>query len=95
MNSNGAPILCYNIYLVDKRKNGLFTYYRNPVNNFSFDPASDNVLWTVEEGRLYCLRPEQFASVKSGEQEIRMTKVEQEFRTVDELRDFFGLNAKN
>lgn len=90
-NSNGAALMCYDVYLVDKKKNGLFTYYRNPLPVFTFDPASSNILWTVEEGKLYYLSPEQFSDIKGGEQTLRLTRVEQDFKTVDELKAFFNL----
>ena len=90
-NSNGAPLMCYNVYLVDKARNALFTYYRNPLAAFSFNPASSNILWTVDEGRLYYLSPDQFSGIKSGEQTFRLQAVDKELKTVDELRAFFNL----
>ncbi len=90
-NENNANLMCYDIYLVDKHKNGLFTYYKNPVANFSFDPNSVNMLWTVENGKLYYLKPEDFASIKNGDQLIKMNRVEQSFKTVDEMKAFFAL----
>lgn len=90
-NDKNVKLMCYDVYLVDKKKNGLFNYYKNPVTSFSFDPNSGNLLWTVENGVLYYLKPEQFTNIKNGEQTIRMNKVEQKFDSVDEMKEFFNL----
>jgi hypothetical protein len=90
-NDKKAKLLCYDIYLVDKQKNGLFTFYKNPVTTFSFNPKSTNMLWTVENGVLYYLKPEQFIDLKNGTENIQMSRVEQKFESVDEMKKFFNL----
>ena len=84
--------MCYDVYLVDKEKNGLFTYMRNPVTNFSFNPKSKNMLWTVEHGVLYWLKPEQFNSItaNSGAKDLLLNKVDQKFETVEEMKAYFN-----
>jgi hypothetical protein len=82
---------CYSIYLADKKRNGLFTYYKNPVTRFSFDPKSINVLWTVEDGVLYYLKEDDFENIGSGRQTITLSKIEQHFTTVDEMKEFFNI----
>ena len=82
--------MCYDVYLVDKEKNGLFTYYKNPVTRFSFNPKSKNMLWTVENGILYWLKPEQFNSINGGTKEFVMNKVDQKFETVEEMKAYFN-----
>jgi hypothetical protein len=83
---------CYQTFLVDKQKNGLFTYNRNPITTFSFNPASTNMLWTVEDGVLYWLKPEQFNAIKSGKgtSDLMMNRVEQKFDSVEELKAYFN-----
>jgi len=90
-NDKHSKLMCYDVYLVDKQKNGLFTYYKNPITTFSFNPKSNNILWTVESGVLYYLLPEQFIDLKNGTQSISMKRVEQKFETVDEMKKFFNL----
>ncbi len=91
-NDKNVKLMCYNIYLVDKAKNGLFTYYKNPVTNFTFNPNSTNMLWTVENGVLYWLKPEQFNTMKgnSGTNTIQMNRVDQKFASVEDIKTFFG-----
>lgn len=91
-NESKKNLRCYDVYLVDKNKNGLFTYSRNPITSFSFNPESKNLLWTVEDGVLYWLKPEQFNSINSsvGSKDLIMNKVDQKFTSVDELKVFFN-----
>ncbi len=85
-------LVCYEVYLVDKERNALFTYSRNPVINFSFNPNSKNMLWTVENGVLYWLKPEQFSSMtgNDGARDLILNKVDQKFENVDELKAYFN-----
>ena len=80
--------MCYDIYLVDKARNSLFTYYKNPIVQFSFNPQSTNILWAVEDGVLYWLKPEQFKDIKSsdGMANLKMIRVDQKFSTVEEVK---------
>ncbi|MBA3970671.1 MAG: hypothetical protein H0X46_00725 [Bacteroidetes bacterium] len=83
---------CYQVYLVDKQKNGLFTYYKNPIMTFSFNPSSTNMLWTVEDGVIYWLKPEQFAAIYEGRgySNLKMNRVDKTFATVEELKAYFN-----
>ncbi|CAN5433048.1 hypothetical protein BH10BAC1_BH10BAC1_17410 [soil metagenome] len=91
-NDLNKNLVCYEVYLVDKERNALFTYNRNPVINFSFNPASKNMLWTVENGVLYWLKPAQFATMNgsNGTTDLVLTKVDQQFSTADELKTYLG-----
>ncbi len=93
VNEKNVPLLCYEIYLVDKARNGLFTYYKNPVSAFSYNPESTNILWTVENGVMYWLKPEQFNEMKStsGEMVVKMNRVGEKFTSVEGLKDYFKL----
>jgi hypothetical protein len=90
-NDKNVKLMCYDVYLVDRHKNGLFTFYKNPVTSFSFDPKSTNLLWTVDNGVLYYLPSEKFDQLKDGTSTINLTKVDQQFKTVDEMKAFFNL----
>ncbi|HEX8514613.1 MAG TPA: hypothetical protein VF868_00335 [Bacteroidia bacterium] len=84
-------IKCYEIFLADKKRNGIYTYVKNPVQRFTFDPKSSNVLWTVEDGVLHYLRAEDFAGIKNGDKEILMKRVDQEFKTMEDMKAFFNI----
>ena len=94
-NALNTKLQCYDVYLVDKAKNALFGYTRNPIRNFSFNPASTNILWTVENGILYWLKPEQFKEIQNSDGEglesFKMNKVDQKFKSTEEMKAFFSL----
>ncbi len=90
---DNKQLMCYDVFLVDSAKNALFNFYKNPVMNFSFNPQSKNTLWTVENGVLYWLTPEQFNNikVKDGIAKLIMNKVDKKFKTAEEIKAFFNL----
>jgi len=89
-NDLNQKLMCYDVYLVDNEKNGLFTFNKNPVTRFSFNPKSKNMLWTVESGVLYWLKPEQFSSITGGAKDLVLNKVNQKFETVEEMKAYFN-----
>ncbi len=92
-NDKGVKLICYDVYLVDRAKNALFDFNKNPVTNFSFNPKSKNLLWTVDNGVLYWLKPDQFNEIKNldGTCNLKMNRVDQKFKTADEIKSFFNL----
>ncbi len=92
-NDKGTKLMIYDVYLVDKGQNALFTYEKNPVKGFSFDPKATNMLWTVENGVIYWLKPEQFSNLTSddGLKDLKLERVDQKFKTTDEMKAFFNL----
>jgi hypothetical protein len=93
LNDKNEKIMCYDIFLVDHSKNALFSYVKNPITKFSFNPKSSNLLWTVENGVLFWYKPEQFADINGSEgmSNLKMNRVDQKFKTVEELKTFFNL----
>ena len=89
-NDLNKKLMCYDVYLVDKEKNGLFTFTKNPITRLSFNPKSKNMLWTVEHGVLYWLKPEQFSSITGAAKELVLQKVNQKFETVEEMKAYFN-----
>lgn len=91
-NERDAKLMCYEIFLVDAKRNGLFTYYKNPISRFSFNPQSTNMLWTVEDGVLYLLKPDDFTSIKKGNglYNLKLARVDQKFNNVEELKAFLN-----
>jgi hypothetical protein len=92
LNEKNEKVMCYEVYLVDRAKNALFTYTKNPIVKFSFNDQTKNVLWTVDNGVLYWLKPEQFADIKGSEEvcNLKMNRVDQKFKSVEEIKAFFN-----
>lgn len=91
-NEKNIKLMSYDAFLVDRAKNGLFSYTKNPITQFSFNPQSTNLLWTVDNGVLYWLRPDQFKDIKNsdGVSNLKMNRVDQKFKSADEIKAFFN-----
>jgi hypothetical protein len=80
------------VYLVDKSKNGLFSWYNSDIKDFSFNPSSTNALFTVIDNRIYCLRNDELVLVKDGSaSDLKLKEVKQEFKNADEIRAYMGI----
>lgn len=92
-NDKDSKLMCYDVFLVDRAKNALFTFNQNPITKFSFNPKSTNLLWTVDNGVLYWLKPEQFNEIKNsmGINNLKMNRVDQKFKSADEIKTFFNI----
>ena len=92
INEKEKKMMSYDVFLVDRFKNSLFSFVKNPIVNFSFDPKSVNLLWTVENGILYWLKPEQFNELKISDEkaDLKMNRVDEKFKTVDEIKAYFN-----
>jgi hypothetical protein len=93
-NDNNNKLMCYDAYLVDRKINGLFNYTKNPITKFSFNPQSTNLLWAVDNGVLYWLKPEQFNDIKNSEGvcNLKMNRVDQKFKSAEEIKTFFNFS---
>ena len=63
--SDGKPLKLDKVYLVEKGKNALFTYYENKFSDFRYDPVKTNMIWTVTlDGRIAIIDAKDFKKVK-------------------------------
>jgi len=89
---NGKTLHSEKVYLMDKSKNGLFSWYESDIKDFSFDPQATNTLFTVVDNRIYCLRNDDFVLIKSGVAvDVKLKPVKQEFKSADEIRAYMGI----
>lgn len=58
---HGQPIQPESVFHVDKNLNTVFTYFPNTLNQFSYDPSSENLIWVVLKGnRIAAIHPKEF-----------------------------------
>ncbi len=93
INDKKVNLLVYDIFLVDKAINGMFTFSKNPIAKFSYNPNASNILWTVENGVLYYAMPEDFNAFKksNGLVDISLKRVTQKFDNVEDMKTFFKI----
>jgi len=82
------------VYLVDKERNALYTL--NNSSDLSFNPLSENVLWTVtEDNKLAVLYPEKFealANLSNGSKaNLNMQLIDADFTSEVEIRAYLKL----
>ncbi len=53
------------IYLIEKGKNAVYTYYSGA--KFGFNPSSENVILMIINNKLYTVKSEEFDEIKKGE----------------------------
>lgn len=80
-------------YLANKKVNSVFTYYSNRDNNLTYNPDSENVLWTVlENGKIAVYKFQDIDNYSKGKTEtIKMRVVEQEIDSQEDVKKI--LNA--
>jgi len=82
------------LYLVEKNKNALYTYYN--ANKFSYNPASRNLLWTVtSDNKLAVFSNEDFKAIKKtgkGEERILDMKIiKVDFKNEAQIRKYLDI----
>lgn len=89
---DGSLLNSPGFYLVDKQKNGLFTYTSNPAPRFCYNPDSDNMIWAVANEKLYLCTVEEFRNItKTANVSVPMKRIDRSFSTPQELRAFLKL----
>lgn len=64
VDSTGKKIIPGSIYLVEKNKNTVFTYYDVEKNKLKFNPKTENILWTMaDDSTIAYILPEDFKNI--------------------------------
>jgi hypothetical protein len=89
---NGKDLGSKELYLVDKKVNGLFKFSAKAYTDFRFDPAAPNVAWTVIGNKIYILKESEFSKLHTqGQEVLHMTAINRDFKDADEIRAFMGI----
>lgn len=89
---NGEQVEPSFIYLSEKDRVVMFTYYTNQLNEFKFDPNANNVAWTVtKDGKLAVISEEQFRAVDAHATEHRFTLTTHVVANVSDITKCLGL----
>ncbi|HEV7232163.1 MAG TPA: hypothetical protein VGO45_12580 [Bacteroidia bacterium] len=89
---SGKLIPCNTVFLVDASRNSLYTYYQPVISALRFNPSSRNMLWTVADGKLYLVRPEDFKRITNhSDSDVEMTEADQNIKDADAVKAFMGI----
>lgn len=68
------PIEVSHVFLVEKGRNAIFTYYSNDLAAFRFNPDAENLLWAVTpDGKLAVVSASTFESIDTSKKEVELT----------------------
>lgn len=68
------PIELSHVFLVEKGRNAIFTYYSNDLATFKFNPAAENMLWAVtNDGKLAIVSTDAFTGIDTKKKEVELT----------------------
>jgi len=91
---NNRQLTLDKVYLVEKGRNAIFTYYGSGYNNFQFNPAAENILWAVtNDNKIAIFRSEEFAAVgkTSGSYTFKLTTSDRTFADDKEVKTFLNI----
>jgi hypothetical protein len=61
VDQDGNSLAPEKVFLVDKARNTVYTYYRNNLDKFSFNPSSKNMVWAIFPGdKIGVIRAKEF-----------------------------------
>jgi hypothetical protein len=90
------PLPFFSVYLAEKNKNALYTYYNYNLNKFSYNPDSKNLLWTVtKDNKLAIFTTTDFKALKTtgkGEEKtFEMWIVNVNFKNEAQIRKYLDI----
>lgn len=96
-NKDGARINTSRVYLAEKNRNAMFTYYAgsgSAYERFKYNPSAKNMCWTITlDNKLAVYNYEDFAAIPKnpGQHNFRMKLSEHEFKSLEELKSFLNI----
>jgi hypothetical protein len=95
-NVEKKPLSFYSVYLAEKNKNALYTYYNYNLDKFSYNPDSKNLLWTVtKDNKLAIFTAKDFKALKTigkGEEKtFDMWIVNVDFKNEAQIRKYLDI----
>lgn len=93
-NQKGEEIIFSQVMLVDLKRNAYFTYYSHYFGKFQFDPKAENILVGITPHyKIAIFTKDEFSKigVTRGAYNFRMNVIEENFKSVDEVRELLNL----
>ena len=92
--AEGNPLVFDIVYLVQKDRNALFTYYAQAFNNLKFNPNQENVLWAItSDNRVAIFQADRFKDmiIRNGKYTFEMNVLKDEPGSVAEVREAISI----
>lgn len=94
---NGATdndISAAHIYLVEKSRNAIFTYYASDLPRFRYNPNAENLLWCVTgDNRIAVFKPDEFERIDTTKKEVtlKLHVTDKKFTSTAEAKAFLNI----
>ena len=83
-----------NVYLVEKGRNLIYSYYPQAMSAMRFDPTKNNFIWAVTTDlKVAIIKPEDFKNAVNGkrEAEIPLEVINRNFTTSEEVKAYLEI----
>lgn len=92
--ATGNDIKAAHIYLVEKSRNAIFTYYDRDLARFRYNPNAENLLWCVTgDNRIAVLKPDEFEQIDTTKKEVvlKLQVTDKQFTNTNEAKAFLNI----
>lgn len=90
----GEKLSCQNVYLVEKGRNLVYSYFSDSFGKFMFDPTKENMVWVVTNDlKVAIIKPTQFSAAVEGKKEavFAMEVLEKPFKNTAEAKAYLEI----
>ena len=89
---DGNSLHFFSVYLVQTKRNSMFTYSAMMLEDFKYNPLQRNVIWAItSDNKLAIFTAERFKEVSGKAYTFKMEVLDQEFSTVDEVKEALNM----
>ncbi|TND09552.1 MAG: hypothetical protein FD123_1143 [Bacteroidetes bacterium] len=92
--ANNNPLVAKHIYLVEKSRNAIFTYYDYSLANFKYNPDAENLLWCITgDNKIAVLQPDEFDRIDTTKKEVvlKLKVTDKKFESTGEAKAFLNI----
>jgi len=92
--ANGQELPVHRIYLVEKSRNAIFTYYAKDLQRFRYDPDAENMLWCVTgENKIAVFQSDEFERIDTTKKEatFKLKVTDKQFTNTAEAKAFLNI----
>lgn len=92
--ATGNPIVAKHIYLVEKGRNAIFTYYDYSLASFRYNPDEENLLWCITgDNKIAVMKPDEFTRIDTTKKEaaFKLHVTDKQFTNTAEAKAFLNI----
>ena len=94
IDEDGNPLVFNKVYLIERDRNVMFTYYGNAFKRFRYNPEKENVLWAItSSGHLAIFQTDRFKAIpnQNGKYTFEMNVLKDQMGSIAEVREAISI----